>query len=264
MVSNMEIGIYLQRQRKERGLTQKELADKMHVSFQAVSKWETGESLPDTCCLLELSNVLETTTDQILSAGNIVLRNTKHILVESILEGFNAIMSLKQYFGEDSAMFTGAIEGINRKLNIDFERCFKSDHLKENLLAEIIIYYLTHGYQLSKDNIDQHIQSETLKNIIYKYCGDDSQMNELHYIDNPALFEQIRQIRPELKDLETLCELPGEYIRMTEGKNYWCTEIQISDTLCLGVAVDQEKITVVTYEANGINQQVIHEESIQK
>jgi hypothetical protein len=89
-------------------------------------------------------------------------------------------------------------------------------------------------------------------------------MTELLYDDDPALFDQIRQIRPELQEIDTLVELPGEYIRMTEGKNYWCTEIQISDTVCLGVAVDQEKITVVSYETNGVNQQVLHEEPIRK
>ncbi|MDD3113660.1 MAG: hypothetical protein PHT56_04650 [Candidatus Izemoplasmatales bacterium] len=89
-------------------------------------------------------------------------------------------------------------------------------------------------------------------------------MKEIQYEDNPALFEQIRQIRPELNDLDTLCELPGEYIRLTEGKKYWCSEIHLSDTLCLGVAVDDDKITVVSYGVNGVDQQLLHEEKIQK
>lgn len=42
-----EIGSYIKKLRKQKGLTQQQLADTLNVSFQAVSKWETGETLPD-------------------------------------------------------------------------------------------------------------------------------------------------------------------------------------------------------------------------
>ena len=44
----LNIGRYIQQLRKAAGMTQKELAEKLNVSFQAVSKWENGDSLPDT------------------------------------------------------------------------------------------------------------------------------------------------------------------------------------------------------------------------
>lgn len=47
------------RARKDKGLTQQELADKLNVSFQAVSSWETGKYLPDTWNLIELAKVLD-------------------------------------------------------------------------------------------------------------------------------------------------------------------------------------------------------------
>lgn len=40
-----EIGIYIKKLRKNKNLTQQQLANKLNVSFQAVSKWETGGSL---------------------------------------------------------------------------------------------------------------------------------------------------------------------------------------------------------------------------
>ena len=43
-MDNLKIGNYIQNLRKERGLTQKELADKLNISFQAVSKWETSRA----------------------------------------------------------------------------------------------------------------------------------------------------------------------------------------------------------------------------
>ena len=49
--------------RKQKGLTQNDLGERLGVSFQAVSKWERGETLPDTAILLDMAEVLETTVD---------------------------------------------------------------------------------------------------------------------------------------------------------------------------------------------------------
>lgn len=44
MTDSIRIGNFIMRKRKEAGLTQQQLADKLNISFQAVSKWETGVS----------------------------------------------------------------------------------------------------------------------------------------------------------------------------------------------------------------------------
>ena len=56
--------------RKERGLTQEELAAQLHVTRQAVSSWERGGSCPDFDTLKALAEILEATPEQLLySAG---------------------------------------------------------------------------------------------------------------------------------------------------------------------------------------------------
>ena len=52
--------------RKEKGLTQAALAERLGVSDRAVSKWETGRSLPDADNMLELSRILGITVDELL------------------------------------------------------------------------------------------------------------------------------------------------------------------------------------------------------
>ena len=52
--------------RKKQGLTQEELAKLVNVSFQAVSKWENGGSIPDTSTLPLLANVLHCSIDSLL------------------------------------------------------------------------------------------------------------------------------------------------------------------------------------------------------
>lgn len=52
--------------RKAKGFTQEQLAEKMGVSPQAVSKWETGASYPDITLLSDLATVLDTSIDELL------------------------------------------------------------------------------------------------------------------------------------------------------------------------------------------------------
>ena len=116
-----EIGLYIKKLRKEKGLTQQQLADILNVSFQAVSKWETGETLPDTGLLLDLCNELGTTADALLNGGAIINKNHKLIRVENIVSGFSHIAALKDELGEDSPFYKGIMEGISFKMNFNFE-----------------------------------------------------------------------------------------------------------------------------------------------
>ena len=62
----MNIADRIQNLRKSRGISQEELADKIGVSRQAVSKWESEQSTPDIEKVILLSNYFETTTDYLL------------------------------------------------------------------------------------------------------------------------------------------------------------------------------------------------------
>jgi len=57
------------RLRKEQGITQQELADRMGVTDKAVSKWERDLSMPDTASLPLLAQTLGTTVDQLMNGG---------------------------------------------------------------------------------------------------------------------------------------------------------------------------------------------------
>lgn len=61
------IGKRIAKYRKEKGMTQEELASRMGVSGQAVSKWETDASCPDISILPQLCSVLGITTDELLT-----------------------------------------------------------------------------------------------------------------------------------------------------------------------------------------------------
>lgn len=62
----MEMGQIIRDLRREAGVTQEQLAEALNVSFQAVSKWETGAAMPDIAMLPLLARYFHTTTDTLL------------------------------------------------------------------------------------------------------------------------------------------------------------------------------------------------------
>ncbi len=67
MINNKKIGKRIALLRKENGYTQEELAEILHITGQAVSKWEKGNALPDTSLLPALARILKTSIDRLLT-----------------------------------------------------------------------------------------------------------------------------------------------------------------------------------------------------
>jgi len=65
-VDKQKFGSFVAQLRKEKGLTQKDLADRLYISNKAISKWETGVSIPDVALLIPLSEVLDVTVTELL------------------------------------------------------------------------------------------------------------------------------------------------------------------------------------------------------
>lgn len=69
MLNPIQVGQFIQARRKALGMTQQQLADKLHVSFQAVSKWENGATCPNIEILRDLAMTLNVTADELLMGG---------------------------------------------------------------------------------------------------------------------------------------------------------------------------------------------------
>ena len=70
--------------RKARGMTQEELAARLHVVRQTVSKWEKGLSVPDAELLIRLAEVLDTTVGQLLGADIPEDGESRHDLADQL------------------------------------------------------------------------------------------------------------------------------------------------------------------------------------
>lgn len=88
MLNTAKIGGLIAHLRKERDLTQVELADALNVSHQAVSKWERGESMPDIGTLPLLAHKLDVTVDDLLHGDVEKHRESAqmHAFVEALAE----------------------------------------------------------------------------------------------------------------------------------------------------------------------------------
>lgn len=72
----MEFNKILKSERTKQGLSQSDLATKLHVARQTISKWETGESYPNLDVLLSISEILDIPTDVLLKGENNTVAET--------------------------------------------------------------------------------------------------------------------------------------------------------------------------------------------
>ena len=75
-MDQIKIGKFIAECRKNANLTQMQLAEILNITDRAVSKWETGKSLPDSAIMLELCSVLKITVNDLLCGEKISMENS--------------------------------------------------------------------------------------------------------------------------------------------------------------------------------------------
>ncbi len=83
MFDTKEIGRKISEFRKVSNMTQMELADRLNISFQAVSNWERGNSMPDISKLPELAELFGISIDELLGKKSELISN----IIEGDMEG---------------------------------------------------------------------------------------------------------------------------------------------------------------------------------
>lgn len=85
-MDQVKIGKFIARCRKEKNLTQMQLAEKLCITDRAVSKWETGKSLPDSSIMLALCKELGITVNDLLSGEVVSMENYNKELEKNLLD----------------------------------------------------------------------------------------------------------------------------------------------------------------------------------
>lgn len=84
----MQIGNKIKQLRKLSGMTQEQLAEKLNVSRQTVSKWESGGSAPDIESIVKVSKIFQLSLDDLLQEGETVVtdKNDERITLEDLVK----------------------------------------------------------------------------------------------------------------------------------------------------------------------------------
>ena len=85
-MDQIRIGKFISEKRKEQNLTQMQLAEKLGITDRAVSKWETGRSMPDASVMLELCGILEITVNDLLSGEVVSMENYNEKTEKNLIE----------------------------------------------------------------------------------------------------------------------------------------------------------------------------------
>ncbi|MBQ3529498.1 MAG: helix-turn-helix domain-containing protein [Oscillospiraceae bacterium] len=164
------MGSIIRRLRKERGLTQEELAEILGVTFQAVSKWENETGLPDISQVVPLANVFGVTTDTIFGTNNSDTNENIDAFIYSIE---NKICN--RHNADDIECFIRCVDEISRKT----KECPSNFRL--------LVYYMGFLYTLiskfdvkGKNDEAKSYISEFIRigNVVLNHCTNSEHLNE--------------------------------------------------------------------------------------
>lgn len=85
-MDQIKIGKFIAECRKKHNLTQESLAEKLGITYKAVSKWECGKSLPDASIMIELCDILEINVNELLTGEKIQPKEYRKQAEKNLIE----------------------------------------------------------------------------------------------------------------------------------------------------------------------------------
>lgn len=169
----IKIGEVIQTLRKEKSLTQEQLAKFIGVSTPAVSKWESGNSYPDIELLPVLADFFNVSVDKLLNY-KVDLSEEEAMKVYKELEAILAKVEIDLSTEEPLEEFKEDLESVERLANMYMEKYPQSYLLK----LKISSLYQMYSYKFGKDKFNNKIKETTniLEDIVRN--TDDIQIKE--------------------------------------------------------------------------------------
>ncbi|MCR5647523.1 MAG: helix-turn-helix transcriptional regulator, partial [Acholeplasmatales bacterium] len=141
---NIEIANRLQKLRKENGYSQEELADKLGISRQAVSKWERAESSPDTDNLIILARLYNMSLDELLNDNESNEEIRERTIDKEKDNKDQNVISLTDDEGQTVRIENGHIRFINK--DGSEEHLDKNKVIALSIIDSIVLLFTLTGY----------------------------------------------------------------------------------------------------------------------
>ena len=100
MMTNNDFGKTIVQLRKEKGLTQIQLAEQLNVTDKAISRWETGKNFPDIEIFEDLSKILDISISELLEGKRIEKEKLFDVSEEHIVKQIKKNRKSKKVFNE--------------------------------------------------------------------------------------------------------------------------------------------------------------------
>ena len=211
MFDMIKIGRKISDMRKEKDMTQMELAEKLNISYQAVSNWERGNSMPDISKLPELAQLFNISIDDLLDESspmiNHIIDNTvdeycqndevnvselaeiapimKPSQINATLENFKNI-SIEDITDLVSFLDDDTIDEFSKNAKNPNELVKIAAYVSENVLDDLIIKFVNQGEDI---------------NCLLPFAGEKA-LNYItnYYFDN-QMFSKLKSIYPYLSNM---------------------------------------------------------------
>lgn len=240
--------------RTKKGMSQEELAEKIFVTRQAVSRWENGETVPNTEALKLLSKLFDVSINTLLGSPRKLICQCCGMPLED-----DAVIAHNHdgTFNEDYCKWCYA-DGTYTYNDMDdlIEVCVKN-MVSENFTKEEAYSYLKDllprlDYWKRYDELSDNGQFERLKQQLIK------EINELHIEGLPKV-EKLNALVGKYVNLEYM--LPnGNLVKfLDDSKTYLGNQLEseFGGERCFGVIANMDFLLVCTYEKDVLNPELV-------
>lgn len=158
---------FLKKSRLEKGLTQEELANKLCVTTQAVSKWENGKGYPDVTTLGNLASALDLSIDELMNSKK---NDSKNLEIKEVIKEVEVIKEKKPNY-----KLIGIIIGVILAIAIGVS-AYIIDYNHKTGVPRILITTINDIYNEQEEVIVEDLEgndvTEEFKEKYYKYYKD--------------------------------------------------------------------------------------------
>ena len=247
----METKLVLRELRIKNGYSQKELAEKVFVTRQAVSRWEAGETMPNTETLKLLSKLYNVSINTLLGSPNKLICQCCGMPLEDEIIGRN----------------------IDGSMNEEYCKwCYADGTYTYNDMDDLINVCIPHmvAQGFPEEQAKEYMRG-MLPNLDYwkrhKELSDHGKLDAF----KKQLIEEINNLNIEgMPKLESLSALVGAYVNLEyrlpsgmkakfldDNVTYLGNQLEVDNNRCFGIVANAEIILICTYGVEGANPELV-------
>lgn len=161
-MTSKECGGFISELRKEKKLTQKELAEKINVSDKAISRWETGKGYPDVTSLVSLSEYFDVSVNELLAGKRLTVENIRETADENLISVFEQVQKNKKQQNLQVAVYTSVLIVvllpvliiIGKELFVSMTTQIQAENIISAVVSTVVgIVLLIVGFLIRKGNV---------------------------------------------------------------------------------------------------------------